>query len=47
MAPVPEETVLVEDGGLLLCGGTLEGVDVDVDTLRDERIEALIADALG
>ena len=47
MEPVPEETSLVQDGGLLLCSGRLEGGPVGIGDLRDERIDALIRDATG
>ncbi len=47
MEPVPDETVLVEDGGLLLCGGRLEGDMVSIDDLRGERIDELVRDAIG
>ncbi len=47
MEPVPEETLLVQDGGLLLCSGRLEGGPVSIEDLRDERIDALIHDAIG
>jgi AbrB family looped-hinge helix DNA binding protein len=46
MERVPDETVLVEDGGLLLCGGRLEGDFASIDDLRDERIDELVRDAI-
>lgn len=46
MERVPDETVLVEDGGLLLCGGRLEGDFASIDDLRDERIDGLVRDAV-
>jgi len=45
MEPVSEETVLLEDGGLLLCGGRLEGDLLTIEDLRDERIDELVRDA--
>jgi bifunctional DNA-binding transcriptional regulator/antitoxin component of YhaV-PrlF toxin-antitoxin module len=46
LEPVPEETLLVQDGGLLLCGGHLDGGSLTIEALRDERIDALVNDAI-
>lgn len=42
LEPVPEQTALVEEGGLLLCDGRLEGGIVTAEELREERIEELL-----
>ena len=44
LEPIPEQPILVEEGGLLLAGGYLEGAEVDHRALREERLARRIED---